>query len=306
MKVIVPIAITDAMLYSSSVAEPAPGETVWVSGGTYAATDLRIRVTTHRVYACILAHTGVTTPPEDDTTHWKDISATARWAMFDNAVSTDTTDVGSLTVVLRPGFLNAVSLYKLTGASIAITVKDAPGGSIVKSYAGDLYEPFVDWYEWLFAPYKPLTKIVLTDITPYPDAELTITVTAAAGQPVGIGMVCIGDLRPFVVSGGIGGTQHGGKVEPVDYSYIKNDDFGETRIVKRRATTDLRLSVYLPKEDADYAVSLLQEVLATPVAVIGIDASGYAGFNVFGLVSGSVDYAGPAHAIADITVKGLI
>ncbi|MBP9805986.1 MAG: hypothetical protein KBE22_13935 [Candidatus Accumulibacter sp.] len=306
MKVIVPTEITTAMLTSSTVAEPASGETAWVSGGTYALGDVRIRTATHRKYSCILAHSGVTTLPEDDLTHWAGIAPTARWAMFDNAVSTDTTSTTSMTVVFQPGFFNAIALYKLTGASISITVKDAPSGSTIYSYSGDLFEPFADWYEWLFYPYKGLTRLILTDIVPYSTAEVTITVTAGTGEPVGIGMVCIGDLRSLISADAIGGAQYGARVEPVDYSYIKTDEYGETRIVKRRATTDLNVSVFLPREDADYAVGVVQDVLATPAAWIATEAAGYAALNVFGIGSGSVEYASHTHAIATITVKGLI
>lgn len=304
--VLVSVAITTAMMSSCTIAEPDTGETAWVSGGTYAVGDVRIRATTHRKYACILAHTGRTVPPETDYLYWKDLEPTNRWAMLDARVSTQSTATGSMTVVLQPGFFNAIALYKLSGTSIDVTVKDAPGGSVIYHYAGDLYEPFSDLYEWLFAPYKPLTKLVLRDIVPYDTAEVTITVTGGVSDTVGIGMICIGDLRPMVVSGEIGGSQYGCRVEPVDYSYVKTDEFGETSIVKRKSTTDLRFSVFLPNEDADYATNLLQEVLSIPAAWIVIDASGYAALNAFGLGSGSVEYAGPSHAICEVSVKGLI
>ena len=186
--ILAPVEITDAVLDSSTVAEPAAGETAWVSAGTYAVGDQRIRATTHRIYSCILAHTGITTLPEDDLTRWKDIGPDLRWAMFDGTVSTDTTATATLTVVLSPGFFNAIALYKLTGSHITVTVKDEPGGTTIYTYDDDLYEPFPDWYEWLFAPYRDRDRLILRDIVPYMDAELTITVTAAPAAAVGIGM----------------------------------------------------------------------------------------------------------------------
>ena len=305
MKIIVPLDIADAMLYSSTIAEPDTDETVWVSASLYSVGDERIRTETHRRYSCIIAHTGITTPPESDTTRWLDLGATNRWAVFDTSVSTASTATGSMTIVLRPGFFNAIALYKLTGAAISVTVKDAPGGSVIFSYTSDLYEPFPDFYEWLFAPYKPQTKLVLSGILPYDTAEITITVTAGVSDSVGIGMICIGDMRTLITSGEIGGTQYGARIEPVDYSYIKTDDYGETRIVKRRSTTDLNATVFIPREDRDYAIGLLQSILSTPVAVIAESSDGDSEYNVFGLVSGVVENAGPRHAIGTITVKGL-
>lgn len=306
MKVLVPIEITDAMLTSCTIAEPDSGETAWVSAGTYALGDERIRTTTHKTYYCILGHTGRTALPENDFSYWEEKRPTNRWAQMDSTVSTDSTATASMTIVLQPGFFNAVALYKLTGAAISVSVKDSPSGSIFFSYSGDLFEPFADWYEWLFDPYRQLTKLVLSDILPYDTAELTITVTAGAGETVGIGMICVGDLRSFISSSNVGGTQYGARVEPVDYSLIKTDDYGNTRIVKRPATTGMNVSIFLPQADTDYALSVLQDVLSTPAAWIASEHEGYAGLSVFGIGSGSIEYASPGHSIGNITVKGLI
>ncbi len=303
--ILVPIKIVDSMVTSSDVTEPASGETAWVSGSNYIVGDQRIRTQTHRVYTCIKDATGRTTAPEDDPMYWSDSRATLKWAMYDTQVTSQTVKASSLTVVIKPGFSNAIALYNLTGTHIEITVKDQTGGAIIKHHDADLYEPFPDWYEWLFAPYRDLKKIILSDITPYEPMEYTITVTNGGGT-AGIGMVCVGDLRSMSPSGLTSGTQYGAAVEPVDYSYIKTDDYGNTRIVRRSSTTSLRASVFLSHIDVDYAISLLQEVLAVPVAFVAVDASGYSNANVFGLVSGSVEYAGPNHAIASLNVKGLI
>lgn len=308
MKVLIPTPITAAMLASSTIAEPAAGETAWVSAGTYAVGDLRIRTTTHRIYQCVTAHSGRTALPENDPTYWLDYGPTARWALFDNQVSTQSSIVTPLTVVLRPGFFNAMALYGLDGATLAVTVKDAPGGSVVHSETIDLTVPPLDWYDWAFGQIKPLTKAVLSGLTPYPDAELTITITAAAGVTVKAGMLVVGDFVSLVGDGDgdFGGTTYGATAEPVDFSYIKTDDFGNTSIVKRRNATDMRVKVVLPKSSADQALEIVQSVLSVPCAWIATEAAGYAGLNVFGLGSGSLSYEGPNHAELSLYVKGLV
>lgn len=303
--ILVPVKITDAMVTSSGVAEPATGETAWVSGGNYVVGDERIRTQTHRVYTCIKDATGRTALPEADPMYWKDTRATLKWAMFDGQVSSQTTKATTLTVVIKPGFANSIALYNLSGTHIEITVKDATGGNVIKHLDQDLYDPFPDWYEWLFSPYQELKKIVLRDITPYDDMEFTITVTAASGT-VGIGMAILGDMRPLITSMDWGGAQYGAQVKPIDYSYIKTNEYGDTQIVRRRATTDLNVNVVLPHDDSEYALTLLQEVLATPVSFVTVDAHGYEAANVFGLVSGSLSYRSPAHDEIEINVKGLV
>ena len=88
MKVLIPITITDAMFTACSVAEPAAGETAWVSAGTYAVGDKRIRTGVHKIFRCILAHTGRTALPEDDPSYWEDVDPTVKLAPFDTYVST--------------------------------------------------------------------------------------------------------------------------------------------------------------------------------------------------------------------------
>lgn len=304
--VLVPLTITDDMLVSSTISEPAASETAWVSGGTYAVDDLRIRGTTHRVYRCVTAHTGVTTPPEDDTTNWQDYRPTLKWAAFDSTVSTQSSSTTTMTYVLQPGFFNAIAFYGLDGADIAVTVKDEPGGSTIYSYAGSLQEPPPDWYEWLFSPIRQLRKLVLRDIVPYPDAELTITITAGAGEAVGVGMICVGDMRALISDAPWGGVEQGATAEPVDFSYIKTEFDGTTTIERRRNATDMRIKVVMPRTYADYALSTIQEVLSVPAAWIATDVTGYDGLNVFGLGSGSMSYDSFNHAILNIYVKGLV
>lgn len=309
MNVLIPVTIVDAMLSSSTIAEPAAGETAWNAATSYTVGTRAIRTTTHRIYENLIAGVDATLP-ENATTgttpRWLDVGPTNRWACFDNLVNTQSSIVTPMTYVLRPGFFNALAFYGLDGATISISVKDAPGGTVIYTYTGDLQEPPIDWYEWAFSPIKSLTKLVLHGITPYPDAELTITITAGTGVTVKAGIIVVGDYRPFLSEGDWGGTQYGATAEPVTYSYITTDVFGVTRIVRRHAATDMKVRVVMPRERADSALASLQEVLDVPVCWIATDTSGYAGLNVFGLGSGSMSYDSFGHAVLSINVKGFI
>jgi hypothetical protein len=304
-QILTPLAISDVMLTSSTVAEPSATETAWVSGASYAVGDKRIRVATHREYMALTTHTGIATPPEGDPTRWRDIGPTDRWAMFDTACDTRTTATTNVTVVVKPGFFSAIAAYKLIGATLDITVKDAPGGAVVASQSFPLHGPYLDEYDWCWGPPRQRNKALMTGILPYPDAEVTLTVSGPASTEVGIGMVVFGTQRSLVL-GEWGGTEYGATAEPVDYSYIKTDEFGNTVIKRRANATDMRLRIMLPQADADYALACLQDALGTPAAVIATTAAGYSGLNVFGLITGPVRYAGPGYAIIEAYVKGLI
>lgn len=309
MNIIIPISITAAMIQpGTSIAEPdlTTGEAAWVSGGTYALGDERIRSTTHRVYECVQAHTGRPTLPEVDSAYWLDKRATQRWQPFDVYITTAASAVGSATYVLQPGFFNAVALYGMIGSGVAVTAKDAPGGTIVRSYSGDLFEQALGLYELLFVPMLPREKLVIKDIPLGPTTELTITVSADVGDPVAIGMIDVGDYRPVIGTAEWGGTQYGAGAELKDFSYIKFWPDGTTEIKQKGSATDLRGSVVMPASAADFAVATVRQVLGRPVACIATDATGYDYLNTFGLISASATADNHGSARLDYSVKGFI
>lgn len=304
MRVLIPNELTTPMLHSSSIAEPdaSAGEVAWVSGTTYALGAQVVRANTHRVYERIIAGAG-TKPPEEDATNWLDAKPTNRWAAFDTEISTQSAATGSLSYVMRPGFFNALAMYGLEGESITITVRDEPGGSVIFTHSEPLIEESPDWYEWLFSPIKPKSKLVLKDILPHADAELSIFINS--GGSAKAGLIAIGDLRALIGDASWGGTLAGAQAKPVDYSYIKTEFDGTTRIKRRRNATDMTASIAMPRASADYALASIQEVLSVPCAWIASPLPGFAGLNVFGLGSGDLSYENET-ATLQLTVKGLV
>ena len=301
MNIINPITITDAML-TSSLAEDSTA--AWTSA-TYAIGDLRHVVATHRVYKCALAGSS-TISPQLDPTRWVDMRPTNKWAPFDIYTSTKAETVTSLTYTLTPGYFNSVALYGLTGTQYSISVKDAPGGVVIYTKSGFLIDDPVGWYEYLFGKTKTADKLIFNGIPIRPNAEITITISAATSAAVGVGMIVCGDYVSLVGSGEWGGVQYGASAEPVTYSYIKTNDDGTTQIVKRHSATNLRVQIAMPRAEADAVLQSVQGVLDVPVAWIATDAQGYAGLSAFGLGSGSMSYDSFGVATLSISVKGLV
>ena len=304
MNILTPLTITDAMILAgTTIAEPDASETAWVSAGTYSLGQERIRSTTHKVYECVQASTGRTALPEVDSAYWLEKRPTKRWAPFDSYTSTAASGTTSMTYVLQPGYFNALGMYGLVGTSAAITVKDAPGGATIYSNTVSLLEDPTGWWEFLFLPVRQISKIILTNIPIRPTAELTITLT---GATVEVGMINVGDYKSLIGDGDWGGTQYGASAEPVSYSYIKTNADGTTTIVRRNAATSMRASIILPRDQADYALACVQDVLDVPVSWVATDANGFTGLNVFGLGSGSLSYDSFNIATLDLSVKGMI
>ena len=303
LSVLNPIKITSSIIGAgTNVAEPAPGEVLWISGAAYAVGDLRIRPTTHRVYACVQAHSARNSLPENDPQYWLDKSPTQRFAPFDVYTSTATATAGPIIFVLNPGFFNAVSIYGLSGSSISVSVKDNPGGTVIFSQTSDLSEAPLGWYEYLFLPPKIIEKIIIQDIPIRPFAELTITIS---GANAAVGMINVGDFVSLLSGAEFGGPQYGATSEPISYSYIKTNNDGTTSIVKRNAATSMRSSIILPAANADYALQVIRGVLDLPVSWV-VNEPGFDGLNVFGLGSAVLSYDNHGTAKIDLTVKGFI
>lgn len=307
MKILVPLTITDAMMSSSTIAEPAAGETAWAAGTNYVVGQRCILTATHRVYENLIGGINATSPDQaltGATPRWLDYGPTLKWAAFDSVVNTPSSATTTFTHVILPGFFNAIAFYGMDGATLTVSIKTAPGGTVFYTYSGLLLEPPIDYYDYYFGTIRGLTKLVLSDILLYANPEVTITV--AGTGTVKAGMIAFGDLRLLIGANGVGGTQHGASAEPVTYSYINTDVYGRTSIVRRHSATNMRATVMIPQSEADSALAIVQSVLDIPAAWIATDVTGYDGLNVFGLGSGSLSYNDPSYASLNIMVKGFI
>jgi hypothetical protein len=303
LSLLVPIAITDAMFISSTVAEN--DYAAYSSGTTYAVGDRCISTVTHRIYESLRA-SNIGHDPTDVTNRagtspwWQDVSATNKWAMLDDQVSTPTVAPLSLTFVLRPGAFNSIYLAGLYATTVVITVKDAPGGTVIYSHTNTLEgsQP-ADYYEYWFEPFRPQTDYLTSGLEPYSTMEVTVQLSSPSGD-VKCGMVSLGDLRP------LGATQRGAKAKPKTYSYIKTDDFGNATIKRRKSARDLSASALIDIADVNMVLDLLTSVLDVPCVVIGSDTDEFSGLRTFGLVSGEVSYDSAGNATLSITVNGMI
>ena len=307
--VLVPLPVTNATISSSTIAEPAAGETLWNAATNYVVGQEAILTATHRVYTNLVAGINATSPElatMGSTPRWLDTRPTDKWAAFDGQITTQSSIVTPLTFVLLPGMFNALAFYGLEGSTITVSIKDAPGGTVVYTHTGNLQQPTSDYYDYYFGQIRPLTKLLLKNLTPYANPEVTVSITSGVGVTVKAGMIAMGNLRSLISVDGTGGTQYGAKAKPITYSYIGNDIFGNTKIIRRNKATDMDIQVEVPIEDADSALASIQDVLDVPAAWIATDVANYAGLNVFGLASGDVSYAGPNHSVITINVKGFI
>lgn len=304
MYILNPIPITSSLIGAGATLSEDPTP-VWVSGTTYAIGAEVHVVATHRVYRDAVGGVSSTTP-QNDPTRWVDIRPTNKMAPFDMYVSTAATSTTTdIVYPITARFVNAIALYGIVGANYDITIKDVAGGKIIWQRNGVLKRHGKGWWNYFFGERNQISKLVFFNLPIRPAAEITITISAAPGATRALGLVAMGKLKSLV-GPYFGGTEKGASAEPVSFSYIKTVEDGTTTIVRRNSGTNLRARVFIDRQQADNALSILQEVLDVPVAVIAAEQQGYSGLQAFGLVSSSpVQYEEP-HAYIDITVKGMI
>lgn len=291
--------ITDSVLVSNTSPEPGTSEVAWVASASYMVGDEVIRPTTHRRYQNLIAgvHAGL---PESTPLRWYDVGPTNRWAMLDGETSTQTTAASPLTIVMRPGHFNSGYLDGLDADSIAVTVKDAPGGNVIYSYTGSLEGSApADYYEYFFDPFSPLKDILLNNIEAYLLAEISITLTSTSGT-VKCGVLRVGDLRA------LGKTLSGAKAKPKSYSRITTDAEGNNIIKRGKKAKDMTASALVAIEEANMVLETITDLLDVPCVWICSDSANYAGLRVYGLGSAEVSFDHVTHANLSLNVTGLI
>lgn len=310
--ILVPIDLKAGGITSiTSAYNPLPEDprAQWNPATVYAAGAQIYLASTHRVYESVKdGNTGKdpSLPSSQYSaagiaTWWIDIGPTNKYAMFDGLVSSQTQAASPLSITLAPGAFNGFALFGVDADSFSVVVRDAPGGAVVyeeDNTALEATQP-ADYYEYFFDRFKPLRQFIRAGIDAYSTAEITLTLNRGTGN-VGVGMLAIGDLRP------VGIPQRDASVEPQDFSYVKQDAFGNTTVQKRANATGMSISAVMEKADANSVLDTIKEVLGVPVVVVGSQVDEFAWLTVFGLVSASMTPVPYPYATVKLSVKGFI
>ena len=277
---IVPTQITDAMIVSCTVAEPAPGETEWVAATAYTVGQVAIRTTTHRKYKRLVAGT---TPalPETDIVNWLDIGATNKWAQFDRKIGTQTTGPSPLTTVLRVGSAEGLALLELQGQTARVRQYDRPitdpAKVLVFERTIDLDGLVVtDVYDWMFGTSEQKLNAVITDLPgQYTSGDIEVTITSS-------GTVCIGVLA-VGRSHSIGATEYGAGAGIINWGKVSEDGFGGREWLQGDWASRVTLPVIAERFDFPRIHRLLAKQRSTPCIYIGSELAAMEPLIVYGV-----------------------
>lgn len=291
MQIIKPTTITEAMLVSSTLTESE--YQAWNAATAY---TLGARVIyAHQVWERLVAGT---TPgaPSADATNWVLVGPTNRWAMFDQRAGTVSTSGTDITVVVSPGLVRGVALLDVTGSSVTVTQSRGATEIYRREISLNTGIGVVDAYTYCFGEIVMKRTVVLTDLLPYGDADITITISG--NTSVGIGTCVLGSLQD------LGGTRQGMQLGILDYSVKQTSEFGVTTLVPRDYAPRITIPIAVARQLVSHVARKLSEIRATPVVWIGSaldDASVVYGY----YKDWSIDMQYDQIAFGSINIEGL-
>lgn len=298
MKILIPTGITPAMFGAGTnipEVDSSVGEVAWVTGTSYAIGDRRTDA--GYTYECVKA---VTVAPANalrpsdvaSAQYWlKDENApTNRMAPFDDYLFTKARRTGSLTYVLNPGFVTGFAIYGIEADSYEFTYRESPGGEVLVSSSGPLYEQAFGLWEYLFGDLQKPDKWTSPALPLRPNGELTITLTRnVPTEQAALGWMGVGKWHYFLSpDSGVGAAQYGIEVTPKSYGHYKPNDDGTYRRKPGRKAKAISGNAVVAAAQAPAAEAVFRRISETAVAVDFSDKPAYRHLSTVGFVTATV------------------
>ncbi len=305
MRAFIPIDITDAMLVSSSIAEPYASEPLYNPGTTYAEGALVsvVAANSHLVFESLVG-SNLNHSPATSPAHWIQKSYTNRFRMFEWNQGDPSIAASPLTVVLRPGKrIDAIFLDGLKATTLEIVVTNGPGGDVVFTLDAHLQVRTVaSFSEFYFTPFLYQQKLVTFDVPMVPDPVITITLSDPSGT-VEVGRIACG---LSIYHGNI-------KWNPVsdleNYSEIVWDDFGKATLTPVPSIPMTEQKVIVDIGRVNVVRQFRDSANAKAVVWSGLDDVDY-GYTesliLFGVYrSFRIDITNPSYSEVTLSLKGI-
>lgn len=266
MKVIPPLTIVDAMLTSSTAAEPGAGETLWNVGTAYTVGQTCYLATTHRRYECLVAHTGAS--PDVNLTgatpKWLELGPTNRWACFDLYRNTATVQASPLTVVLTPGVrVGAMALMGLVGDSVTVSMT-VSAVTVYSRTVNIINRSTIDWTGYFFGTFGNRPSVILFDLPMYSNGVITIAIARASGS-VSCGAIVIGNAAD------LGRAEAQASRDSLNFSTVSRDTFGNATLVPRRTVPRTSQTLLTEKAKVNTLLDLVVSLNAVPAVWSALD-----------------------------------
>lgn len=272
---------------------------VWSSLVTYAAGDTVIAVAadSHHTYESLAG--GNLNNAVTDATKWLDLGSTNQRKMFDEVVQSQTGNPDSIEVALAvPGRIDSVILQNLSAAEARVRMTDSVEGLVFdETYPLVSDSGIIDWWAYFNEPIVRATDLSVTDMPPYSDATVEVTLTDSGNQVL-CGACVVG------LSKDLGNTQYGASVGIQDFSRVSEDAFGNRSVTRRAYSRRGSFTFWIPAAQVDEVFNLLAGYRATPIVVIG--SALYGATIIYGFVTDfRIEIPYPTRSLGTLEMEGL-
>lgn len=298
MKVLAPIAITAAMLTSSTIAEDEYAAWSNATGYTQGARVIK----GHKVWQSVNASTNTNHDPETDTgTWWIEVGPTNRHAMFDGSVVTASTSSTDIVVMLTPlAIVNGLAIIAGVGSRVRVQMHDENDVQVYDSTKSLNSTPIRNWEEYFFAAQQLAGELLFEGLPRYFHGVITVTVFASAGAAA-VGALVLGRVHDLGVT--LAPSQLGG----IDYSYIDTNSFGTTKFAPGARVRRTTQRVLVEAPEVRRVDQVLGQMSASPAVWIGVaDSEGtmFSVLIVFGIRRDySFDFESGEDGFAVLTIE---
>ena len=218
--------------------------------------------------------------------------------------TSNTTSIAN--VFATTGRIDSVALLNINAASVTITQTDATDGVVYDKTTSLVADSGIqDWFAYLFEPIIRVTDSVATDLLPYANSTISVTLTDTGNTVLCGGMVLgLSKDISYKVNNSPTGIAASAKVGIQDYSIKQRDTFGNYTILQRAFNKKADFTVYIENSAVDSVVNLLSDYRATPTVYVG--SSSFGSTIIYGFYKDfSVDIAYPTKSVCTISLEGL-
>lgn len=287
--------ISDASFLAGSVAEPGPGETLWVPATVYAEGAEVIRpAPLSRVFRCAIARTVAdTTPPENDANAWKDMRPTKRYLPFGPQMLADgrmvyqnlplKSTTGDIVYVLKSRYPDAVAIFGAKGAEWVVELRDEPGGTLIETYEGRIKSPATGYYNYAYGQRSTTDRVMVSGMPIFPNAEVTIKITGTDPQERAVSQIELGKLR-FIPGVDIGGVEAGALRSPRAFTRRTQGENGSTTVLIYSTSYDMSGTIALSGRQEDNALIQFRALIGKGVAYTPSLEPGFQQSLLFGIL----------------------
>lgn len=236
-----------------------------------------------------------------DNRKWQVVGATNAYAMFDDKWGTQAVAMHSMTFVMAPGqVVDSLALLNLLGNQVEVTCTVAGEVIYTKTIALQTDIGVYDWKSYFIAPIVAQDDVVLTDLLPYYQQAISITITGPG--VVGIGNAAIGQ---FI---NLGLLEASPKAGIISYSKKTVDDYGGIVVTPRGYAKRFGGRVIIESKFADQCAAILAQIRDIPVVWIGA-GNLYSCLIVWGFFKDfeiDIAYSYDSISYCTLTVEGLV